>query len=603
MARRDFDNVHQLYTQLKADREGYTSLWADISDYVGIGLDVNYTDANNSANKAKQIDELVDDPTAAISVNQAGDYILGVMWGTGDKAFDIVPSRHVTDLVDEAAVEDWYNYATQQTLFHMNHSKAGLSTSLRPYSYDQQAFGTSGVGTFLNKAFINSVDENALLFRHYGVDNMAIDEGKSGIIEFVFITYHWKVNRIVGEFATVDGVVDDQAVAKLPKPIRDAYADNDVNQEFQIVFGVMPRDDFDPKLKGRKGTRYRGVWFMDDGKVNKGNSGIFHEDSFAELPIAVCRQLKVRGEVYGRSSGTMLISSIRSVNFMVGTVIEVLEKMADPSLGMVNSSLFGDNVLDTSPKSLNIFNPAMGGGTNNPVFPIHDVGDPTGIINYLIPYLNEKITTAFKIDALLDFNSAKDMTATESLQRFAIRGKSLAGILQQQKIELLEPMVRRSISILMGVNELGINPTEDPERAKELVTRGRPERVIPDAIQQVIDEGKPWYEIRFNNELEKLGRTDSVERLLQVLNTVGAIAGIYPQILEAVDFYKLLNDINNALGDNNGVVINEQEFREKLQQQAELQAQAMQLQAQQMQAGTQKDVSQANKNNKEAVNE
>ena len=42
MAKKDFDNIHQLFTGLKSDRAEYTPLWYDISDYVGIGLDSNY---------------------------------------------------------------------------------------------------------------------------------------------------------------------------------------------------------------------------------------------------------------------------------------------------------------------------------------------------------------------------------------------------------------------------------------------------------------------------------------------------------------------------------------------------------------------------------
>lgn len=594
----DYQNIQQLWTSLKTNREQYVPLWDDIEKYTGIMVNPDYAWNNNTSNKSTQLDEFVDDPTSAISVNQFGDYLIGIIWGTGANAFNIIPSRYVLEETNKEIVEDWYSFITDQTLYHMNHTDAGLQTSLKPYAYDQASFGTSGVGVFPNQGFVNRTDDNAMVFRNYGIDNLAIDEGKSGQVDYVFVTYHWRVNRIIGEFCMEGGKIKTAKYAKMPKRIKDAHEKGDFNQEFNIVFGTFPRHDFDPKLRGARGTRYRGVWFLDDATDNN----IFHEESFAERPIAVCRQIKVRGEVYGRSSGTLLISSIRSVNFMMGTTIEIIEKMSNPSLGMFNNAIFGDSVLDTSSNGLTIFNAALAGAQNSPLFPIHDVGDPSGIIQFLIPYLNDKITTAFKVDALLDFNSAKDMTATESLQRYAIRGKSLAGLLQQQKNELLEPICKRAISILMTFGELGVDPTTDRARADALEKRGKPERVIPDAVLQVMKSGRPWYELKFNNEMEKLTRTESVQNLLQIINAIGAVASMYPDIIEAVDWYKLLSDINDNLDYNNQILSGPDEFKQKIAAIAQVKAQAMALQAAQVAGQVQKDGAQANKANQEAAN-
>lgn len=595
---KDFDSVMELYTALKTNGEKYKVLWDDVSKFTGISVQPNNIWHNNESTPSQQLDQFVDDPTSAISVNQFGDYMIGIMWGTGDKAFDIIPSRYVLDVVDSAVVEDWYSFATDQTLYHMNHVEAGLHTALRPYAYDQASFGNSGIGAFLNKGFTNMVDDNALVFRNYGVDNTRVDEGKSGLVEYVFVVYHWRTNRIIGEFCTKDGTVDDKKVASMPKAIRQAYQKGDYNKEFDIVFGCFPRSDFDPKLKGARGTRYRGVWFMDDSADN----GIFFEESFAEKPIAWARQIKVRGEVYGRSTGTLLLSSIRSVNFMVGTVIEILEKMSNPSLGIFNNAIFGDSVLDTSPNGLTVFNGTLAGASQSPMFPLHDVGDPSGIIQFLIPYLNEKITTAFKVDSLLDFNSAKDMTATESLQRYAIRGKSLAGILQQQKIECIEPITKRSISILYNLGELGIDPTTNEAKAKMLEKAGRANRVIPEEVLAVMKSGRPWFELKFRNELEKLTHTEAVQNLLQILQSIGGIAQMYPSIIEAVDWYKLLKDINDNLDYNNQILISADDFKAKLTAIAQQQHAATMLQAGQAAGQIQKDAAHSNKLNAEAKN-
>lgn len=593
-----FDNVQKLYSDLKTRWERKKPEWDEISHFVGIGVDMDFVNNKGaSADNAKDLDDYVDDPTAAISVNQAGDYLMGVMWGTGEEVFDIVPSDEVLELVDEAVVADYYKYATKRGLYHMNHTDAGFTTALRPYSYDQFSFGTSGIGTFKNKAFEERIEHNALVFRESGVDNTMLDEGKSGQPEIVFSIYNWKVNRIVAEFAKTDGVVDEEKIKKLPKPVREAHEGKDYNTPFQIVFGFYPRENFDPKLKGKRGTRYKGVWFLDD----EHNGKPFHTEDFADRPIAMARAIKVRGETYGRASGTMLISTIRSVNFMVGTSIEIVDKMSRPSLGILNSAIFGDSVLDTSADGLTVFNQQLAQASGgNPVFPIHDVGDPSAILQFLVPYLNEKVVTAFKVDALLDFSSAKEMTATESLQRFAIRGKSLAGFLLQQKTELLVPTCNRAISLLLQMGELGVDPTKEAERAAMLQENNRHERVIPEAVLEVMKSGRPWYQLKFNNELEKLTRTQAVEAIIQMIQSITAIAALYPQIIQAINWYKLLKDINDNLDYNSHIMISENDFKEEIEKAAEQQRQLMALQAAQVGGQVQKDQASANKDNKEA---
>ena len=241
------------------------------------------------------------------------EIIIGIMWGSGEEVFDLIPSRYVLEFAESSDVEEWFKFATAQALYHMNHSDSGFHTALSAYAYDQVSFGTSGLGCFVNDDFRNQLADNALTFRNYGIDNTRIAEGKNGIPETVGCSYHWKTSRIVGEFAMTNGVIDGKKFAKLPKSVKECYNSNKLNEEFDIVFMVYPRMDYNPTKIGKRGTRYRGVWFMDD----KDSNNFFYEEDFSTKPIAMARQVKVRGETYGRSSGTLLLSSIKSVNFMV----------------------------------------------------------------------------------------------------------------------------------------------------------------------------------------------------------------------------------------------------------------------------------------------
>lgn len=592
----DFKKIWETYTQLKANGERYKPLWDRISQLVGISVQPDYQWTNYLV-KSRQLDEYVDDPTSALSVNQAGDYLVGIMWETGENVVRLKPSRYVTAMVDAAVVKDWFKYATEQVLYHMNHPEAGYVAALQPYAYDQFSFGTSGIGIFKNQAFLRGVDENCLVARNYGIDNTRIKEGKGGGPDFGYAIYHWSVARIISEFCMPNGAIDQIAFNNMPDGIKNAWNTRNLLTEFDLVFLWMPREDFDPKLLGNKGYKWRGVWFMNTGNAS---NRIFCDESFRERPVNMTRMIKVRGEDYGRSSGTMLLSSISSVNYMFAITQEILEKMANPALGAYGNAIFGDSVLDTSADGLTIFNQSFAANPNVPIFPIHDVGDPKGIIEFLLPYLNEKITTAFKVDALLDFNSAKDMTATESLQRYNIRGKSLSGILVRQKNERLIPDVRRSISICWECGELGINAAHRPDDVPVLKKAGQHRRIIPQQVLDVFAAGKPWYELEFNNELEKLLRTAKIQDLTQFVQGLTMVAQLYPDIVHAVDWYALLAELNDNLDINAKIMVTADEFKNIIAAAAKQKQMATQLQGATLAASAAKDGATAQNQNAQA---
>ncbi|MHA1970366.1 MAG: portal protein [Candidatus Thorarchaeota archaeon] len=595
MAKSQFKNLKDRYDKLTTTWNTYKPLWDRIGRFVGIGVDVDYKQQGGE-NNSSELSEHVNDPTAALSVMQAGDYMHGIMWGTGEKAITLEPSDQLLERVAEEDVREWFEYATAQTLFHMNHSQSGLNSALKSHNYDQFSFGTSGVGAFLNKEYISGISENALTMRSYGIDNIAIDEGKSGLIDVVFVTYNWRVNRIIEEFALDDeGTVDNRKLAKLPQKIQKDFESNNVNNIHKIIQAIEPREDFNPKLKGKRSTKFKGSWFM-----YTDSRHVFHREDFKVFPVPIARAIKVRGEVYGRASGTIILGSIASVDYMISQTFQILEKMQSPPLGTWNSAMFGDSVLDTSADGLTTFNQELMGSAKDPLFKIQDIGDPTGIINFLVPYLNEKITTAFKVDVLLDFNDSSNRTATEMMQRAIIRGKNLAGMLQQQKCELYDRLIERCISLLWMVKAFGLSEQEAPQNAIDMRLVNRTERIIPEAVMECEREGVQWFKIRYNGELDRLTKTEALEKIMTMLQSLGMMAQFFPQLVEAVNWYDMFVDVNKHLGIS--YFKSEDDFKAAIQAQAQQQMDMMQAETGKAEAQTQKDSASANKLNMEAQN-
>jgi hypothetical protein len=593
--KKDFRNYKELFNGLKTKWAEHLPLWQKIAQLVAISVDPQYAQSGNGR-ASEQLDQYIDDPTAAISVNQAGDYLWGIIWGNGDNAFSLMPSEDVKEMADLLGedVTRYFEWRTRRLLGRMNDSQAGLASAGKTYSYDQVSFGTSGLGSFLNGGYKDGAEENIFIFRNYGVDGLIIDEGKSGLVDIIFVPYRWTANRIVSEFCVKNGKIDGVAFSKLPGDIQKAY-ESSYNDEFNIVHGIIPREDYDPKLKGKRGAKYRGIWFTED--VDKP----FFEEDYTRIPIGVCRAVRVRGDVYGRASGTMLISAIRSVNYMVGKTIEILEKIGSPSLGLWSGSILGDNVLDTSADGLNVFNPEFRQGEASPVFPLHEVGDPTGIIKFLIPYFNDKISTAFKIDILLDFNDKSSKTATEMLQRAVIRDKALSGMLQQQRDEALNPVVHHCVAIEDELDLSGVNRMTARDLYDQLLKAGKTEKLIPQSVLAAKEAGKPWYQIKWNNALDKLSNAEKLEALVKMLNVIQAVAAVFPDIIEAVDWYKFLEDFKACLSIKASFMLTAEEFKQAIAQKAAMQAQLMALQGAKLGSDIKRNMAGAKRDEAQAV--
>lgn len=589
----EFSAIKQKRTNCKAERENYVAIWEDISRYVAIKFVGSIEDKEN-ATETMQLDEDIYDPTIALSVQQAGDYMQGVLWGTGDDAMRIKPSRYVLQKADLKVVQKWFEHATEEVLYQMNHPRANLSTAMMSYSYAEWAFGTAGIGALKNHSFFNGVDDNCITFRNYDIGNMSMAEGSSGKIEYLFPEHYWTTSHIVREFCFKSGVLDDASFSRLPDKIKDSYNAGKLNDKYTVIAAIYPRDEFDPKLQGKRGARYKGVWYMENDETP------FSEDDYREFPIPVCRMIKVPNEIYGRSPATIMFSMIRMLNFIMGKVIVNIEKLNDPSLGVYDGSLTGDSVLDDSAGSINVFNPKFAQNGGSPTFPLYQVGDIAPLVQFLVPYLKEQLTSAAKVDDLLDFNSDKEMTAQEANMRYIIRGKSLAGLLTQQKNEMLIPLIKRCISLCELAEVLGVNPILKPEEAEEIKVRN-PQMIIPDAVLKCMAEGKPWYDIELNNELENLTRTQEFERQMQFMNAVGMGAQLDAALLEVPDLYESIIKMKDSLGIEGQVRVTKKEFNAMKKANQQAQAQAAEAEMGKTGSETAKNIAGAAKTGKEAT--
>lgn len=323
--------VIERFQELKTERNRYVSRWKDIQNYVAITNEVN-SEFDETRQPNEQKDVFINDPTGFVSVNQAGDYLAGILWNAN--AVTLEPSEYIKNNTVGTDLSEFYQKATKIFLAQMNSTDAGFSTVLKSCAYDQYSYGTSGIGTFLSREYQNGQSECCLSFKSFGVWNSCCDEGANNKIDVVYTVYHWRLNQIIEEFCCQNGELSKELISNMPEEIQGAINANKFNKKFKIVYGILPNNSFSLGKRGKNGARFKGYWFIENSEKK-----IFKVDYFNKMPISMCRAIRAGSQIYGESAGTLAISSIKMLNYIKGTTVDNIEKTTDQALGVISGAL------------------------------------------------------------------------------------------------------------------------------------------------------------------------------------------------------------------------------------------------------------------------
>jgi hypothetical protein len=215
---------------------------------------------------------------------------------------------------------------------------------------------------------------------------------------------------------------------------------------------------------------------------------------------------------------------------------------------------------------------------NPPIFPVIANGDISSVIQVIIPELKNNITSGLKADVFMDFNARSNMTATESMQRYNIRNKVLfANALDFQN--LLNHTINYSYKILSANNMF--------QKTNE-------------AVDYFNQNNIDWFDIEYTSELSQISKTTEIQNLTNFINTMAMIAQVYPEATKRMDFAKIVEKID-GLFNNTSLLLDETEFKQKLEQEAQLMQEQNMMANMQAQANINNTNAQAFRNQKEAL--
>lgn len=485
-------NLREFADSLRNQKTDYESLWADVSTMMGDGSFDRYNN-NYESGRDESADETTYDPAIRRIRNTIADYYMGLLFPIKNPFFLVHPK-------ETGLYKSWYDNISNVIIGYLQSAESGFYENVGTFFQDWVTYGNGGLSVF------ESDDKDAPYFvKAYGIDCLSFSEGKNGSPNY--FAYHDK------HYAS--DLVETFGYDEVPNQVQKEF-ETGGSSLFEVVLCIVPNVDFKKGASGKNGKQYVGHWFV------CGEQKPILVEYYDEKPIAVARQIKTRGQVYGKSEISQNIGTLKTINASIFTAILNMKNTAMPPMGIYANSILNGNEIDNTAGGITIFdtNVMLNGAT--PIFPIAEQGDVSPLFNVLTTYLKDEIAKLNRMDLIIDLEQRTNMTATEFLRRLALKGDALGAILTRL-LNQLQPFFERIINISLRSGLI------DMDNA-------------PDDIKKLVKSGKKWYKIGFNTAINSLLDGAKQSDLLNALNILGASAQFDPSIAQDLDLYSVLKE-------------------------------------------------------------
>jgi len=287
--------------------------------------------------------------------------------------------------------------------------------------------------------------------------------------------------------------------------------------------------------------------------VEYATNHLVKESGFLYKPFFICRENKKSDEKYGRGAGFLTLADNNNIQTVTKDLIKIFNLYSDPPTGSINTTT-NSGVIDKSPGAHTSFESINPG--QRPFFNLIEEfnGNPQVLLEFR-DMLKNNITKKFDIDVLLDFNSEREMTATESIQRAAIRQQALGSKFWSRIAEIYNPMLETVFNVYFENRKFGYTPKEAELLESELEDETTIDR-IPQKIIDLMGKDEPVFEVVYHTPQAKEKLLADAQSTLNIYQNAAYIA----EVTQDPSVFDNLND-DEALRDMKDIVINSNIFR------------------------------------------
>ena len=411
------------HEKLKNNRSLWERQWQDIAEYV-LPHRSDFTTTHSKG--AERMDHAFEG-TAMRLLKRFASNIHNVFTPMGAEWFKLSSGNSNLDKI--RAVSLWIQEATKIIQHHISRPVSNFQSAVFQYYLEAGAFGTGII-------FVEDVPGFGPRYRNFPLSDCILGSGSEMEIDTVFRNYKQTAKDIITRFDT----------RTLPPQIVEKGMGDNMLDEYDVVHAVMPAwtmyEYLPPETNFKK--NYISIHYLKDRKTVLSLSG------YDEMPYVCARWERSDREIYGRGPTWEIMPDIRLISEVDKTYLKAVQKSVSPPLFVPDSGLL--DPLDTTPDAINYYSVGLGG--KDMIFE-----SPSNARPDYAERLSAKCTTAIREGYFLDLlelpgpvapdGDVMRFSATEVSVRMRQRMPVLGPILARQEAEFLDPVIRRTVNILM----------------------------------------------------------------------------------------------------------------------------------------------------------
>ena len=358
----------------------------------------------------------------------------------------------------------------------------------------------TGLGTCV--LLHEEVEDNGLFqgmnFVAVHLSEVAYCENKFGMVDTLYRKFELTLKQAYEKFGDAIGDLKDRV----------AFAPQERVEFYQCIY---PRDPKDVKLgpTGQAAPKDRPI--ASCYVMAKGNKLVL-ESGYYEFPAYCVRWLTLPGEVYGYGPGHIARADVMTLNTVRREILKGLAKAVNPVLFTNQNNILTGDMRPGKIVSVRDIN-GMREGVTQSRFDI----------SFLVAdQLTNAVKSAFYIDKLMlpPRTETGEMTAYEIQQRLEQMQVILGPPLSRLNTELLQPLVMRTLNILMRAGRIPAIPKEVIEASQNETIGG----------YKSID-----LDIAFVNSLARSQQLAELRNISAWVQEVGTMAQIKPEALDRIN--------------------------------------------------------------------
>ena len=382
--------------------------------------------------------------------------------------------------------------------------------------YNQITPGYKSSGVFGTMVLLEEEDlEDGVRFYDLPIKQVGLVNDAKGRIYEYFLDFQYSTVEAVTRFG----------LENVGKKIRELFekGERGVDKKWKFFLYLGPRHVRDETKEDNLNMPIKALW------VNVDEELIVKESGYLSMPAFTHRFYTRTSTPYGFSPAMKTLADVRWLNVMKKTMLRGAMKMSDPPMALPQNSFLLP--LNLNPRALNYYKKSA--FAKDDVFPIG---------NYANVQINKEMTEDQKqaikdhmfYDVFLSFQGlTKQMNVPEVMQRKAEQMTLLGPSVGRFLSDVGGPVIERTFSIL--------------------AQQGR----FPDPPDELIED--PRYEIEYTSALALAQKNTDLQALQKSLLIAGEMAQYNPEVVDKIDFDKVIDATWGITGADISVVRDENE--------------------------------------------